>query len=76
MVFKGTWALQGGLSLYTDEFGSRGCKAVRFGTGEGVKVDARCDLEEDRCGEAGWPLLAGLDADDTVRRPVSELEMD
>ncbi|XP_062108933.1 uncharacterized protein LOC133819650 [Humulus lupulus] len=46
LIFKGTWILQSGLSLYTDTFGFKGCQKVMVSPG---KEDAEmgCDLEED-----------------------------
>ncbi|XAR62686.1 hypothetical protein NMG60_11017534 [Bertholletia excelsa] len=47
MAFKGTWALQTGLSLYTDTFALKGCEKILIHLAQG-KADVKCDLEEDR----------------------------
>lgn len=47
LVFKGTWALQIGLSLYTDRFSVKGCDKISMSPAQG-KVDVKCGLEEDR----------------------------
>ncbi|GLT69421.1 hypothetical protein SLA2020_415740 [Shorea laevis] len=46
LVFKGTWVLQTGLSLYTDVFGLKGCRKISILTAKG-NADVQCDLEED-----------------------------
>ncbi|GAB2294337.1 hypothetical protein Dimus_028547 [Dionaea muscipula] len=46
IVFKGTWVLQAGLNLYTDEFGLKGCGKMSLLQGQ-VKADVKCDLQED-----------------------------
>jgi hypothetical protein len=46
LVFKGTWVLQTGLSLYTDVFGLKGCRKMTILTAKG-NADVQCDLEED-----------------------------
>ncbi|KAF4350485.1 uncharacterized protein LOC133030852 [Cannabis sativa] len=46
LVFKGTWILQSGLSLYTDTFGFKGCQKVMVLPGK-ENADMGCDLEED-----------------------------
>ena len=45
LVFKGTWLLQVGFSLYTDVFGLKGCGKITFLGKE--SVDVQCDLNED-----------------------------
>ncbi|CAL5413630.1 unnamed protein product [Camellia sinensis] len=47
LVFKGTWALQTGLSLYTDTFALKGCDKIALYPAQG-KTDVKCDLDEDR----------------------------
>ncbi|KAG2721989.1 hypothetical protein I3760_02G108100 [Carya illinoinensis] len=47
LVFKGTWVLQTGLSLYTDVFGLKGCKKMSLLSAQG-NADLQCDLQEDR----------------------------
>lgn len=47
LVFKGTWALQIGLSLYTDTFAVEGCDKISMSPTQG-KTDVKCALEEDR----------------------------
>ncbi|KAL6971242.1 hypothetical protein U1Q18_030923 [Sarracenia purpurea var. burkii] len=47
LVFKGTWALQIGLSLYSDTFALKGCGKISISPALG-KTDLKCDLEEDR----------------------------
>lgn len=44
---KGTWVLQVGLSLYSDEFAFKGCGKVVIVRGEG-SADVNCVLDEDR----------------------------
>ena len=46
LVFKGTWVLQTGLSLYTDSFGLKGCRKMSILPAKG-DADLQCDLEED-----------------------------
>ncbi|KAL5542340.1 hypothetical protein UlMin_010050 [Ulmus minor] len=46
LIFKGTWILQSGLSLYTDTFALKGCQKIStVPANDGA--DVRCDLEED-----------------------------
>ncbi|KAK7279197.1 hypothetical protein RJT34_24243 [Clitoria ternatea] len=49
MVFKGTWLLQVGFSLYTDAFGLNGCQNVSpfLALPQNEDVDVHCDLVED-----------------------------
>lgn len=49
MVFKGTWFLQIGFSLYTDLFGLKGCKKISvLSLSPRIEnVDVLCDLDED-----------------------------
>lgn len=47
LVFKGTWLLQAGFSLYTDAFALSGCKKISIPLSPPEKVDVRCDLNED-----------------------------
>ncbi|XP_004297846.1 PREDICTED: uncharacterized protein LOC101301865 [Fragaria vesca subsp. vesca] len=47
LVFKGTWMLQLGLSLYTDTFGLKGCKKMAVWPKESENAEFKCDLEED-----------------------------
>nr|GEY28534.1 APC membrane recruitment protein like [Tanacetum cinerariifolium] len=47
LVLKGTWVLQVGLSLYSDEFAFKGCGKVVDVRGEG-SADVKCVLDEDR----------------------------
>ncbi|XP_027365500.1 uncharacterized protein LOC113872271 [Abrus precatorius] len=47
MVFKGTWLLQAGFSLYTDAFGLKGCQKVSFLEPQKESLDVHCDLVED-----------------------------
>ncbi|WVY98095.1 hypothetical protein V8G54_030246 [Vigna mungo] len=47
LVFKGTWLLQVGFSLYTDLFGLKGCKKINFLESQKQLVDVHCDLDED-----------------------------
>ena len=44
---KGTWVLQVGLSLYSDEFAFKGCGKVVIVRGEG-SADVNCVLDGDR----------------------------
>ncbi|KAM2234475.1 hypothetical protein PS1_012943 [Malus domestica] len=46
LVFKGTWILQLGLSLYTDVFGLKGCKKMSVWPNQD-SAEWKCDLEED-----------------------------
>lgn len=46
LIFKGTWMLHTGLSLYTDSFALKGCQKISVPPGTG-DTDVRCDLEED-----------------------------
>uniref|UniRef100_A0A5B7BLD0 Uncharacterized protein n=1 Tax=Davidia involucrata TaxID=16924 RepID=A0A5B7BLD0_DAVIN len=111
LLFKGTWALQVGLSLYTDTFALKGCDEIIMSLASG-KTDVKCELEEDRlrgmalmnflfighaigilivsfvlfgllhrnrnlrCGEASGPLLAELESDTTLMRPLPEFELE
>ncbi|PWA85608.1 hypothetical protein CTI12_AA146670 [Artemisia annua] len=47
IVLKGTWVLQVGLSLYSDEFAFKGCGKVVIVRGEG-SADVNCVLDEDK----------------------------
>lgn len=47
LVFKGTWLLQTGLSLYTDAFGLKGCQKISLLPPQQETVDMHCDLDED-----------------------------
>jgi hypothetical protein len=49
LVFKGTWLLQIGFSLYTDVFGLKGCKKISISslTPQMENIDVQCDLDED-----------------------------
>ncbi|KAF9607988.1 hypothetical protein IFM89_004385 [Coptis chinensis] len=46
LVFKGTWVLQAGLSLYTDTFSPKGCRKISLLESH-VKSNVQCELEED-----------------------------
>ncbi|XP_048333807.1 uncharacterized protein LOC125423486 [Ziziphus jujuba] len=46
LIFKGTWILQTGLSLYTDVFALKGCQKISMVLTK-EDADVRCDLEED-----------------------------
>ncbi|OVA02336.1 Protein of unknown function DUF716 [Macleaya cordata] len=46
LVFKGTWVLQAGLSLYSDTFQLKGCHKISLSKGH-EKTNVLCDLEED-----------------------------
>ncbi|XP_068328141.1 uncharacterized protein [Pyrus communis] len=46
LIFKGTWILQLGLSLYTDAFGLNGCKKMSVWPNQD-NAEWKCDLEED-----------------------------
>ncbi|KAL9225163.1 hypothetical protein vseg_001115 [Gypsophila vaccaria] len=46
LVFKGTWVLQVGLSLYVEAFGLKGCHTMPLLPGSDM-VDVKCDLVED-----------------------------
>lgn len=46
ILFKGTWILQAGLSLYTDVFSPKGCHQV-LGIRPDEKSSVQCELEED-----------------------------
>ncbi|OWM70513.1 uncharacterized protein LOC116209619 [Punica granatum] len=46
LVFKGTWALQAGLSLGTDAFVPKGCQKLSAVTGQET-ADLKCGLQED-----------------------------
>ncbi|KAK7243040.1 hypothetical protein RIF29_37824 [Crotalaria pallida] len=49
LVFKGTWLMQAGFSLYTDALGFRGCQKISSVLDPLVaSVDVKCDLDEDR----------------------------
>ncbi|KAL5711980.1 hypothetical protein ACHQM5_014196 [Ranunculus cassubicifolius] len=45
ILFKGTWILQAGLSLYTDTFSPKGCRVITLLPDE--KMNVQCDLVED-----------------------------
>ncbi|OIW01551.1 hypothetical protein TanjilG_10833 [Lupinus angustifolius] len=64
LVFKGTWLLQAGFSLYTDAFGLRGCQKISsFLDPQQESIDVKCDLDEDRLrGVALMNLLFTLHA--------------
>ena len=49
LVFKGTWLLQIGFSLYTDVFGLKGCQQISILRliPQMENVDVQCDLDED-----------------------------
>lgn len=47
MVFKGTWLLQAGFSLYTEAFGLKGCQKISILPPQQENVDVHCDLDED-----------------------------
>lgn len=47
LIFKGTWMLQLGLSLYTDTFGLKGCKKMSVWPNHSENAEFKCDLEED-----------------------------
>lgn len=47
LVFKGTWLLQIGVSLYTNVFGLKGCQKISILSPEIENVDVTCDLDED-----------------------------
>ncbi|WCJ24095.1 hypothetical protein M5689_006081 [Euphorbia peplus] len=46
LVFRGTWFLQTGLSLYTDVFGFKGCRKIVVSVGN-ENSEVKCDLDED-----------------------------
>ncbi|XAR48936.1 hypothetical protein NMG60_11031929 [Bertholletia excelsa] len=46
LMFKGTWALQSGLSLYTDTFVFKGCDKIPISPAERI-IEMKCVLEED-----------------------------
>lgn len=46
LVFKGTWVLQTGLSLYTDVFGPKGCSKMSMLPAK-ANAGVQCDIEED-----------------------------
>ncbi|KAF5183402.1 hypothetical protein FRX31_027012 [Thalictrum thalictroides] len=46
LVFKGTWILQAGLSLYTDTFSLKGCRKISLLPAH-EQTNAQCNLEED-----------------------------
>ncbi|CAI8601892.1 unnamed protein product [Vicia faba] len=65
LVFKGTWLLQIGFSLYTNTFGLKGCQKISILslTPQMDNVDVVCDLEEDSLrGAAMMELLFILHA--------------
>ncbi|XP_054805430.1 uncharacterized protein LOC129308375 [Prosopis cineraria] len=47
LIFKGTWLLQAGFSLYTDAFMLKGCKKISLPSPSLENVDIHCDLDED-----------------------------
>ncbi|XP_043693231.1 uncharacterized protein LOC122643701 [Telopea speciosissima] len=47
IIFKGTWVLQAGLSLYSDTFSLKGCRKIPFSPAQ-LTTDVQCDLEDDR----------------------------
>ncbi|XP_031276707.1 uncharacterized protein LOC116135141 [Pistacia vera] len=111
LIFKGTWLLQTGFSLYTDTFAFKGCQKISLSTASDF-IDSKCNLEEDglrgvalinllfvahaivvfigsfvlfgllsshknlRHGEASGPLLAQLESDSSLMRPVPEFELE
>lgn len=111
LIFKGSWLLQAGFSLYTDAFAFKGCHKISLSVAKG-NVDVKCDLQEDgfrgislinllfvvhamgvlfgsfvlfaflsrnrnsRYSEASGPLLAQLESDSTMTRPVPEFELE
>ncbi|KAH7573181.1 hypothetical protein ACOSP7_006648 [Xanthoceras sorbifolium] len=46
LVFKGTWLLQAGFSLYTDAYAFKGCSKITIPIAN-ENVDVKCDLKED-----------------------------
>ncbi|GLT42113.1 hypothetical protein SLA2020_161330 [Shorea laevis] len=46
LVFKGTWFLQAGFSLYTNKFGLKGCQKLLVPPGS-PNADVHCELEDD-----------------------------
>ncbi|KAJ7979809.1 putative Family of Uncharacterized protein function [Quillaja saponaria] len=46
LIFKGTWLLQAGLSLYTDIFAVKGCQKISVLPSQ-QNADVRCDLDVD-----------------------------
>lgn len=48
LVFKATWLLQGGFSLYTDGFVVKGCEKISPSLSYTGNVDVHCELEENR----------------------------
>ncbi|KAK9288774.1 hypothetical protein L1049_017238 [Liquidambar formosana] len=46
IIFKATWVLQAGLSLYSDTFALKGCHKISALPSH-ENADVRCDLEED-----------------------------
>ncbi|XP_042518490.1 uncharacterized protein LOC122092217 [Macadamia integrifolia] len=47
LIFKGTWVLQAGLSLYSDTFSLKGCRKISMSPAKAT-TDIQCDLEVDR----------------------------
>ncbi|XP_042477614.1 uncharacterized protein LOC122058962 [Macadamia integrifolia] len=47
LIFKGTWVLQAGLSLYSDAFSLMGCRKISMSPAQ-TTTDVQCDLEDDR----------------------------
>ncbi|KAJ4969346.1 hypothetical protein NE237_016047 [Protea cynaroides] len=47
LIFKGTWVMQAGLSLYSDTFSLKGCRKISLSPAQ-VTTDVQCNLEEDR----------------------------
>lgn len=47
LIFKGTWLLQAGFSLYTDAFALKGCTKISVHTSSAENVDVHCDLDDD-----------------------------
>lgn len=108
LIFKASWVLQIGLSLYSDTFSIKGCHKVS----SQVNNIWKCDLEEDslravalmnlffvghaigvltlsfgmfgllscnrnlRCGEGSGPLLAELESESMLMRPLPEFELE
>ncbi|XP_061360830.1 uncharacterized protein LOC133304784 [Gastrolobium bilobum] len=46
LVFKATWLLQAGFSLYTDDFGFKGCQKISLLSPLKESVDVHCELDE------------------------------
>ncbi|XP_044498264.1 uncharacterized protein LOC123220243 [Mangifera indica] len=46
LIFKGTWLLQTGFSLYTDTFAFKGCHKISPSTAKDF-IESKCDLDKD-----------------------------